>query len=105
MALTPKDVTGLLLVAATVMLLVVHGTGRHEPGGESFDAGGDTVRIESLTRAVHPGVRSDMVLLPGDPRIEGGPLIPEGLLLRGSWFSGHAGVPGATGPSSAVGGH
>lgn len=186
MALTPKDVTGLVLVAATVMLLVVHGTDRHEPGGESFDAAGDTVPIGSLTRAVRPGasevvfvdvnlvvhpegatrrhqvvvvdagvvtevgpvgtvapssealvveglgsdfllpavalpsdgtatlepsrrlvpgVRSDLVLLPGDPRVERGPLAPEGLLMRGSWFAGHARVPDATRPSSAVGGH
>lgn len=188
MALTPKDVTGLVLVAATVTLLVVHGTGRHEPGGESFDAAGDTVPIGSLTRVavrpgasevvfvdvnlivhpegatrrhqvvvvdagtvtevgpvgtvapsdealvvegggsdfllpavalpsdgtatlepsrrVAPGVRSDLVLLPGDPRVERGSLArPEGLLMSGTWFSGKAGEPDATGPSSDVGGH
>lgn len=188
MSLTPKDVTGLVLVAATVMLLVVHGTGRHEPGGESLDATGDTVPIGSLTRVavrpgaseivfvdvnliIHPegaprrhqvvvvdagtvtevgpvgtvtpsaealvvegagsdfllsavtlpsdgtatlepsrrlvpGVRSDLVLLPGDPRIARGALgHPQGLLMRGAWFSGKAGEPDAPGASSDVGGH
>lgn len=56
-------------------------------------------------RRVVPGIRSDLVLLPGDPRVERGrPHRPEGLLWRGAWFSGDAHEPTA-GPSAAVGGH
>lgn len=63
MPLTTKDVTGLVLVAGTVVLLVVHGTDRHEPAGRSLDAARDTVSIGSLTRAPSNGEASEVVFV------------------------------------------
>lgn len=63
MPLTTKDVTGLVLVAGAVVLLVVHGPDRHEPARESFDAARDTVSIGSLTRAAPREDASEVVFV------------------------------------------